>query len=330
MGSVRKLTKGEILFREGDPSDAAYIIKTGRVAIIKAKGANEITLAELVPGQMLGEMAFFDNKPRSAGAVATTSSEVIVLPFATLHAQFKTFPEWLKAMIKTINSRLRSANRKIKTLESVNNQAEEMFDDHLITRLCAIISLIGFKAGKKEEETEALVIPSGLLRNYTIQIFQQPTHKMQKLMEALQALGLMKIEDLGEGRQKITILNHNKLTGFVDFYNKYLFSEESKRVTIEKKELSSLRALKFYGEKAIPDEQGNVTVNLTNIQNNSMRDLNSLFQINDADSLSEKGVVRGKQSDAGGLITMTFNLKEIQELLFYWEIVYTLKKIPSH
>jgi len=67
---VRVLKKGDVLFREGDPSDAMYVIKKGRIGILKNKGSSEVTLAELVPGEMLGEMAFFDNKPRSASAKA--------------------------------------------------------------------------------------------------------------------------------------------------------------------------------------------------------------------------------------------------------------------
>src|ERR1044072_774938 len=126
MAGVKKLGKNDILFREGDPSDAMYVIKAGRIAITKAKGSGEIILAEKVNGEMLGEMGFFDNKPRSAGAKATQDSEVISLPFASLHAQFKTFPEWLKAMVKTINAHLRDANTRIKNLEAVSSDNEEM------------------------------------------------------------------------------------------------------------------------------------------------------------------------------------------------------------
>src|SRR5690242_10564889 len=102
----RKIEKGHYLFRENDPSDAMFVIKGGKIAITKSKGASEIILAELGPGQMLGEMAFFDNRPRSASAKAMQESEVIALPFKSLYAQFKTFPEWLKAMVKTVNSNL--------------------------------------------------------------------------------------------------------------------------------------------------------------------------------------------------------------------------------
>src|SRR5437868_11213550 len=112
-----------------------YVIKKGRIAITKSKGSSDIILAELSPGEMLGEMAFFDNKPRSAGAKAATDVEIITLPFSALLAQFKTFPEWLKAMVKTVNSHLREANTRIKNLESAQADSAEMFPPHLISRL---------------------------------------------------------------------------------------------------------------------------------------------------------------------------------------------------
>ncbi|MGE4129996.1 MAG: Crp/Fnr family transcriptional regulator [Bdellovibrionales bacterium] len=326
-GGIRKLGKGEVLFREGDSSDAMYVIKAGRIAITKAKGAGEIILAEKANGEMLGEMAFFDNKPRSAGAKAIQDSEVIALPFTALHAQFKTFPEWLKAMVKTINGQLRDANTRIKNLESASKDSEEMFPPHMVTRLCGIISLIGFKCGEKAET--GMLIPYSVLRDYTIQIFQQPTNKMDKIMEVLSALQIMKVEEIGEGKKRVTILNHKLLTDFTDWYNKYLFTEQSKRVTIEEKELPTMRALVFYGKKQTADDKGFIKVSLTDMQNNSMKDLNHLFSVNDADSLAEKGLVQEKQSEQGGTLSMKFKLADVENVLPFWEIVYTLKKVPG-
>ncbi|NCN95624.1 MAG: Crp/Fnr family transcriptional regulator [Bdellovibrionales bacterium] len=327
MSGIKKLQNGEILFREGDPSDSMFVIKSGRIAITKSKGAGEIILAEKKKGEMLGEMAFFDNKPRSAGAKAVSECEVIVLPFSSLYAQFKTFPEWLKAVVRTVNGHLRDANARIKNLEQATGAEEEVFPPHLVTRLCAIISLVGFKCGEKAEN--GMVVPFSVLRNYCIQIFQQPTNKLEKLMEVLSALGHMKVEELGEGKRRITILNHEVLTQFTDWYNKYLFTEEAKRVTISEKELPAIRALLFYGEKLEPDGKGFTQVNLTEMQNNSMKDLNTLFNTSDADSLAEKGLCEEKQSGDGGILTMKIKTKELREVLPYWEIIYTLKKVPT-
>lgn len=316
-----------MIFREGDPSDCLYVIKTGKLAITKTKGAGEIILAEKKNGEMLGEMAFFDNKPRSAGAKAITDVELVVLPFQALYAQFKTFPEWLKAIVKTVNGHLREANVRIKNLEQTQKGDEEMFPPPMITRLTAIISLIGYKAGEKVEG--GMLLPYHTLRNYCIQIFQAPTNKLDKMMEVLSALQIMKIEELGEGKKRVTLFKHELLTKFTDWYNKYLFTEESKRITIDEKELPAVRALLFYGKKATPDDKGFVQVSLTEMQNSSMRDLNTLFNTSDADSLAEKGLVQEKQSGEGGMLTMKFKLEELSEALPFWEIIYTLKKVPG-
>lgn len=326
--AVKKLKNGDILFREGDSSDAIYVIKSGRIAITKAKGSGEIILAEKKPGEMLGEMAFFDNKPRSAGAKAIAETEVIAMPFTSLYAQFKTFPEWLKAIVKTVNSQLRDANVRIKNLETAASPSEEMFPPHMITRLCAIISLVGFKSGEKQPDG-SLVIPHSILRNYCIQIFQAPTNKLDKLMDVFAAMQMMKIEELGEGKKKITLNKPKLLEDFTDWYNKFLFTEESKRVVVEEKHLAAVRALLFYGAKLTPDEKGDVTVNLTEMQNNSMRDLNTLFSVNDADPLVERGLAQEKQSGANSNLTMKYRFAELSAIQPFWEIVYTLKKIQS-
>ena len=72
-GVSKKLEKGQLLFREGDPSDAMYVIKKGKITITKTKGDSEVELASMGPGQMFGEMAFFDQKPRSANARAAAA-----------------------------------------------------------------------------------------------------------------------------------------------------------------------------------------------------------------------------------------------------------------
>ncbi len=327
MSGIKKLKVGEILFREGDSSDAMYVIKSGRIAITKSKGSGEIILAEKKKGEMLGEMAFFDNKPRSAGAKAISECEVITLPFASLYAQFKTFPEWLKAVVKTVNNHLRDANLRIKNLEQAQGAEEEAFPPHLITRLSAIISLVGLKSGEKTEQ--GLVIPFSVLRTYCIQIFQQPTNKLEKLMEVLSALQIMKVEELGEGKRRITLLKAELLSQFTDWYNKYLFTEEAKRVTILEKELPAMRALLFYGKDLTPDPSGYVSLNLTDMQNNSMKDLNSLFNTSDADCLVEKGLAQEKQSGDGGVLTMKVKINDLREQIPFWEIIYTLKKVPG-
>ncbi len=328
MSGVKELKDKQFLFREGDASDAAYVIKSGRIVITKAKGSSEIVLAELGPGSMLGEMAFFDGKPRSAGARAQGDATVILLPFNALNAQFTKFPEWLKVMVKTINQHLRDANMRIKNLEQGTKGGEEgAFDPYTVTRLTGILTLVASKFGDKD--AEGILVPSGVLRKYTIQVFQQPTNKMQKLMETYQAMGHMTMQDLGEGRMKIVLKNIDLLSKFVDFYNDWLFTEEKKRAdkTLEEKELIVVKALIAQAKTRSLGEDGTVQVSLTKMQNESMATFGQPIRIDEVNPLIEKKLVQDKiQGDQGEIFTK-FKQEDLESIFPFWQMIYALKKV---
>ncbi|MES2769354.1 MAG: cyclic nucleotide-binding domain-containing protein, partial [Bdellovibrionota bacterium] len=319
----KKLEKGQLLFREGDASDSMYVVKKGRIAITKTKGDSEVELANMGPGQMFGEMAFFDQKPRSANARAMAESEIIALPFANLEAHFKAMPEWLKSMVKTINEHLREANKKIKILEKAQGADSKTFPPHTITKLCAIIGLVTERYGEKDDK--GLVVPTTLLRNYTIQVFQEPTTKMEKMQQILQSIGVMTVEDLGEGKKKITILKHDFIMSFVEFYNDWLFKEESKRILVEEKDLPILKALLFYGRKQTPDDKGQVKVSLNAIQNESMKDLGYVVSLNDYASVIDKKLVGEKSSEKDG-VAISYDFKMLDRIFPFWELIYIIDK----
>ncbi|MDX9730463.1 MAG: cyclic nucleotide-binding domain-containing protein [Bdellovibrionales bacterium] len=331
MSNSKTLKSGDFLFREGDSSEAMYVIKSGKVAILKSKGSSDITLAELGRGDMVGEMAFFDGRPRSASAQATVETIVIELPFKALNAQFKSFPEWVKAIMRTVNNHLRNANMKIRSLEKAEEENAVLLPPHTVTRLCAILAMVAKVYGEKTEA--GTVVPAGTLRRYTIQIHQQPTAKMQVFLDVLKSLSLMNIEDLGEGRQRLTVFKPDLLLEFVDFYNDYLFKSEDKRIEIVEKEMPALRALVFYANKAggasAANDKGEIRVDLTQMQNESMKDLGRLFSVDDVNSLSEKKLVGEKVSTDTGL-ALSFNYADLEKQVPYWEIIHACRKLTRN
>ena len=64
---------GELIFREGEDSDLAYLIVSGRVDIFKRmdNGAT-VLLATLGDGEIFGEMSIISEQPRTASAAAST------------------------------------------------------------------------------------------------------------------------------------------------------------------------------------------------------------------------------------------------------------------
>lgn len=74
----KEYAAGEILFREGDPSDLVYRVTSGRVAIIKERPNAPLVLGRVREGEFLGEMGVVEELPRSATAKAETALVVEV------------------------------------------------------------------------------------------------------------------------------------------------------------------------------------------------------------------------------------------------------------
>lgn len=324
MAESKKVAKDTYLFRDGDAPDAMYIVKSGGFAITKSKGNTEVVIAEIQPGAMLGEMALFDKKPRSANVKATKDSEVIALPYDSLNKQMDQLPVWVRAIMKTLNEKLRDANQKIRLLENTNPD-EERFPPHIVNKYISILNLVGNKYGKPEEGG-GLSFSSVLIRNYTIQIFQEATNKMQSITNALTDLGYVTQEDRGDGTQKITNLKPQELFGFVDWYNEWLFKQDKDRLPpLSEAEVNILNGILLFARRAQPNHKGLYKVDLTDVQNESMKELGQLIRADDVNSLIEKKYLTEKIMDEKGVYIMV-ELPYVEPLARNWTIVNNLKK----
>jgi CRP-like cAMP-binding protein len=68
-----------MIFSEGEPGDECYIIQKGRVKISIVANNNEKVFIMLKPGDIFGEMALLENKPRSASATAVEDSVMMAV-----------------------------------------------------------------------------------------------------------------------------------------------------------------------------------------------------------------------------------------------------------
>lgn len=77
--TLRKtLMPGQVLFREGDPPDSAYLIESGGIEVRARQRGKDVVLSLLGPGDLVGEMAVIDDSPRTA--TATAIGEAVLFP----------------------------------------------------------------------------------------------------------------------------------------------------------------------------------------------------------------------------------------------------------
>lgn len=108
-------SKGDVIIHEGSRNDTVYVILKGHVKIKKKTSRGQVTLATLKKGALLGESAFLTDghKDRTASAVASSNSVRLgLLDKDRLRHEYESVSPRLKALIRSLTSRLRAANDK--------------------------------------------------------------------------------------------------------------------------------------------------------------------------------------------------------------------------
>ncbi|WP_010261694.1 Crp/Fnr family transcriptional regulator [Treponema primitia] len=104
--SARKYTKGTMIFSEGEPGDELYIIQKGSVKIIKIADNNEVLLAVLKTGDIFGEMALLESKPRTACAVAYEDCMLLMVSRANFARMVATQPQIIAKLTTLLSERI--------------------------------------------------------------------------------------------------------------------------------------------------------------------------------------------------------------------------------
>ena len=126
----REFKAGKMIFAIGDAGDAMYIVDSGDVNIhLPGQNSQRISLKDVSRGEYFGELALFDEKPRSASAVATSDAVLLELKHDTLAGYLERRPAAAMAILRTMSERLRETNELLSARAAKNVDAE--FDKNL-------------------------------------------------------------------------------------------------------------------------------------------------------------------------------------------------------
>jgi len=167
-----------IIFRQGDPGDAFYIINSGKVRVFRKEADGvETDLSQLGPGESFGEMALFTREARSANVEAIEETHLTVLRKDQFDRVLKDYPQVSLTFIKQMSKRLR---RRDETLVDVVQRqfwlpGLSLFDFILIAGLTLLCGVIYNKSNPRGirlipqlrfEEEVVKVLPSPALAKY--------------------------------------------------------------------------------------------------------------------------------------------------------------------
>ena len=110
---IINLEQGEVIFREGELSTHMYFVKSGKLKVTKVFNGEEVALGYVTPGEIVGEISYFDKKPRSASVYTVDKTEPAVIPSENFKKLFKELPAWSQALTKSLVKRGRSHNDEV-------------------------------------------------------------------------------------------------------------------------------------------------------------------------------------------------------------------------
>ncbi|MFH0919794.1 MAG: cyclic nucleotide-binding domain-containing protein [Fibrobacterota bacterium] len=109
----RVFHRGSLMFIEGEKGDEMFIIKTGKIKVLKQEGSKSIELATLGPGSVLGELSLLiEHMPRTATAQVVEDVTALAINRGILEETYTKIPPWLVMVIKVVVGRLRDTLRK--------------------------------------------------------------------------------------------------------------------------------------------------------------------------------------------------------------------------
>ena len=110
------LPGGTTVFRQGDPGGSVYVIRAGRVRVLKESSGRQRMVTTLGPGDFFGEMAVVTGRPRSATVEVVEDAELLKVPGGKLQEMVAGTGEVAIRLIRHLAERLENANRFIDVL----------------------------------------------------------------------------------------------------------------------------------------------------------------------------------------------------------------------
>lgn len=239
---IRTLKPGEVLFNNADPAESLYIIQKGQLRLYLPKGKGFVDLAILRAGEVLGEMAYFDEKSRrrSCSAAAIVTTEVIEISFGAFQKTIENLNPWFRTIITTLADRLRKTNDRVKELESnsvgfgVGGKVADykFFTNQDVTRLLAMFYMTFKTHGQKTEDGKSK-IHLNRIKFYMFDIFNIPEIKFEEFFHLLQTENIIEIGMDEENLPKLILIRDPEyFKNMLTFINAERLKEEAKQIKV--------------------------------------------------------------------------------------------------
>jgi CRP-like cAMP-binding protein len=190
-----KLSRGQILFKEGDTGDQLFVVVDGKLKLgTISNDGRENLLSILGPGDMFGELSLFDPGPRTATATAVVDSKLLALSNDQVIGWVKEHPQVSLQLLGRLAQRLRKANDVLSDL---------VFAD-VPGRVAKAIIELGERFGTKKDD--GLHVNHELTQEELAQLVGASRETVNKALADFASRGWVKLEP-----RAVIVLDYERL-----------------------------------------------------------------------------------------------------------------------
>lgn len=121
-GLVLDLEPNTVVCREGDPSQELYFLQSGKLLICTLAGTQVKVISRISPGEFVGELSFFDGKPRASYVVTLEQCKLIQIAKQEISGHL---PAWYTQVGAGITKKIRHLDSIIHSSNLRRSGAEE-------------------------------------------------------------------------------------------------------------------------------------------------------------------------------------------------------------
>lgn len=179
---VQRRKRNTVIFRQGDPGHGLIAVLSGRVKITAPSASGkEIVLNMINPGEVFGEIALLDGKPRSADAITITPCELLVIDRRDFIPFLEARPALCIRLLAVLCERLRRTSEQVQDL---------LFLD---VRIRLAKALLHLAATQGDEGTDGHAITIEISQRELGNLVGSSRESINKQMREWQTAGLLRV-----------------------------------------------------------------------------------------------------------------------------------------
>jgi CRP/FNR family transcriptional regulator len=195
----RTFRAGEVVFREGDGGDTCYIVRSGVArALRQHSDGRSITLSHFAAGDIFGELAMFDEEPRSAMVDVIEHLEVVAIPGRDMQRLMREYPEIAAKLNAALARRLRATN------ERLSRQSFQTVQSRVAAVLAQMV------AAARDSDADARDVVITLTQAELAKLAGSSRESASRFLATLERSGV-----ITQGRGRLTVHDPTALEGYV-------------------------------------------------------------------------------------------------------------------